>query len=460
MTSFLPWKIEHVEIREPLRDMSVETGWGGLYIVVWCDRIPVGHLSIPASLLPLASSQMATKLPKVIAPAVADRLLPTGFQAPLPVELKKKTPQVAAQLADLIAMRRPLESCSRSGLSWTSEKAGTAAPDISVVICTRNRPEALRKCLSSIRSLSPQPNEIIVVDNDPSSGLTQAVTSTFPEIRYIPELRPGLSAARNTGIRHSSGAIIAFTDDDVTVRPNWIGAINGGFRDSDIIATTGLVLPAELSTPAQYAFQGENVGCGWGYRVVDFDENFFRSMKGVGVPTWRLGAGANMAFRREAFKQVGLFDERLGAGTAGCSEDSELWYRLLAEGYKCRYEPAAVVFHTHRSEWHELRDQTYNYMRGHIAALLFQFDRYRHWGNVYRAFVALPFYFMKLAYSYGKRSVRRLILDSSTELPHLPLGDQIRGVIAGYAYYLRYRRQPANPMAGVVDAQTLLSSGR
>jgi GT2 family glycosyltransferase len=454
MTPFLPWRIEHIEIREPLRDMSVETGWGGLYIVFWCGRIPVGHLSIPASLLPLTSSQMATKLPKVIAPAVADRLLPTGFRAQLPIDLKKQTPQAPPQLADLIGMKRPLESCSRSALSRTSGQADAATPDISVVICTRNRPEALKKCLSSIRSLSPQPNEIIVVDNNPSSGLTEAVTSAFPEVRYVPEPRRGLSAARNTGIRHSSGAIIAFTDDDVTVHPNWVGAIKDGFSASDIIATAGLVLPAELSTPAQYAFQGENVGCGWGYRVLDFDENFFRSMKGIGVPTWRLGAGANMAFRREAFERVGFFDERLGAGTSGCSEDSELWYRLLAEGHKCRYEPAAVVFHAHRSEWHELREQTYNYMRGHVAALLFQFDRYRHWGNVYRAFLALPVYFMKLAYAYGKRSIGRLVLGSSTELPHLPLGDQIRGVFAGYAYYLRYRSRPADPMTVVADAQT------
>ena len=88
-----------------------------------------------------------------------------------------------------------------------------------------------------------------------------------------------------------------------------------------------------------------------------------------------------MAFRREAFERVGLFDERLGAGAAGCSEDSELWYRLLAEGHQCRYAPTAVVFHYHRTHWEELRHQTYSYMRGHVAALFFQFDRYRHWGN-------------------------------------------------------------------------------
>jgi GT2 family glycosyltransferase/ubiquinone/menaquinone biosynthesis C-methylase UbiE len=331
-------------------------------------------------------------------------------------------------------------------------------PFVSVVICTRNRPEVLKKCLSSMRGLSPQPNEIVVVDNDPSSSLTQAVTSAFPEVRYLPEPRRGLSAARNTGVRNCRGAIIAFTDDDVMVHPGWIGAIQSVFHDPGVIATTGLVLPAELATPAQYAFQGDSLGWGWGYRALDFDGNFFRSMKHLGVPVWRLGAGANMAFRREAFDRVGFFDERLGAGAAGCSEDSEFWYRLLAEGHRCRYEPAAVVFHAHRSDWKELCDQTYNYMRGHVAALLFQFDRYRHWGNIYRAFLALPFYFTTLAFRHLKRSVGRLFVGSGKKLPSLPLLVQIRGAIAGYGYYLRYRRLPSDPTTTVAGARSLTPS--
>jgi ubiquinone/menaquinone biosynthesis C-methylase UbiE len=181
-------------------------------------------------------------------------------------------------------------------------------------------------------------------------------------------------------------------------------------------------------------------------------------MKRVGVPTWRLGAGANMSFRREAFERVGFFDERLGAGTSGCSEDSEMWYRLLAEGHICRYEPAAVVFHSHRSDWKELRDQTYNYMRGHVAALFFQFDRYGHWGNIYRVFLALPFFFLKLTFRHLKKLVRRLILRTGQETPILPLRDQIRGAIAGCGYYLRYRNHPADPMTSASGVRVVSPS--
>ena len=443
MRHFLPWEIVHVAVRERLPALSLETGLGGLFVVFWCDSVPVGQLWMPASLLPITSSQVAAIVPPLIARAVGDRLLSTGFRAPLPVAPRKQTPPDAPDLARLLALGRPLESCSRVAPPWKSEPSEAAVPSVSVVICTRNRPEALEKCLSSMRSLSPQPNEIVVVDNDPSSGLTRAVTAAFREVRYVPEPRPGLSAARNTGIRNCAGAIIAFTDDDVMVHPGWIGAIRGVLHDPDVIATTGLILPAELATAAQYAFQVD--AWDWGYRALDFDRSFFSSTRRLGVPVWRVGAGANMAFRRKAFERVGFFDERLGAGASGCSEDSELWYRLLAEGYRCRYEPTAVVFHTHRSDWKGLSDQAYYYMRGHVAALLFQFDHYRHWGNLYRAFLALPFYFMRLAFRSLKRTVRRWIEDSGEGSLTMPLGRQIRGVVAGYAYYLRCHRLGALP---------------
>ena len=213
------------------------------------------------------------------------------------------------------------------------------------------------------------------------------------------------------GSSHATSDLIAFTDDDVVVHPGWIGAIREAFVDRGVMAVTGLVLPAELATAAQYAFQTDVLGWGWGYRALDFDRTFFDATKDVGVPAWRLGAGANMAFRREAFDRVGLFDERLGAGASGCSEDSELWYRLLAEGHRCRYWPSAVVLHHHRADWDGLRHQMYSYMRGHVAALFVQFERYRHWGNVYRAFVALPWYLATLAFHTGKRWFARQFYD-------------------------------------------------
>jgi GT2 family glycosyltransferase len=451
---FLPWKIVHVPVRKPLPGLSAEPGCGGLFVVFWCDDLPVGQLLIPSALLPLTPSQLAAAAPSAIASAIGNRLVRTAF--PL-FAYPQAEASPSTYLTRLLDLERPLEACAKLAPAATTERA----PFISVVICTRNRPDALRKCLSSIRGLSPRPSEILVVDNDPSSGLTRATTAAFQEVRYVPETRPGLSAARNTGIRRCAGDIIAFTDDDAMVHPGWVGVLRAIFDDPGIIAATGLVLPAELATQAQFMFQGEYP---WDYRAWEFDERFFRSWHRVGVPAWRLGAGANMAFRREAFDRVGVFDERLGAGAAGCSEDTELWYRLLAEGYRCRYEPAAVVFHTYRSDLKQLSDQTFSYMRGHVAALFFQFDRYRHWGNLYRALLALPFRFLALAFRALKQTI--LIQDAGADPPSVPLGPQIRGALAGYGYYLRYRwlpadrEKPATPPAPEPTPSTRASNGR
>ena len=143
---------------------------------------------------------------------------------------------------------------------------------------------------------------------------------------------------------------------------------------------------------------------------------------------------------------MGYFDERLGAGAAGCSEDSELWYRILAAGLRCRYAPEAVVFHTHRSDANGLSEQAFSYMRGHVSALLFQFDRYRHWGNIYRAFVSLPRYLMTLTYRSLKISIARTFIDPEKESFEPPVKPQIQGTLAGYSYYLRHRRLPSDAM--------------
>ena len=460
MTRFLPWTVVHLSIRDPFPDLIAEPGVGGLFLVFWYDRIPLGQLLIPAPLLPMPSAQLSAEVPLVIAPAVGHRLLRTGFDPALQVPSGTGVRLDPSDVKRLFDLEQPLERLARLA---DPEASSRRAPSISLVICTRNRPDRLERCLSSLRALSPAPQEILVVDNDPASGLTQPVAERFPEVRYVPEPRHGLSAARNAGVRQSRGAILAFTDDDVIVDPGWIGAIAAGFDDQDddqdddhaVIAVTGLVLPAALETRAQFIFQVGEPVFGWEYRAITFDRAFFDSTKRVGARVWRLGAGANMAFRRDAFERVGLFDERLGAGAAGCSEDSELWYRLLAEGYRCRYVPAAVVFHYHRADWKALRDQTYSYMRGHVAALFVQFERYRHWGNLYRAFVALPWYLVTVARSTLERRAARLIFHRPDEewlAP--PLAPQMLGVLAGYGYYVRHWRRRADAPKPAVPSTT------
>src|SRR5262249_46212823 len=215
----------------------------------------------------------------------------------------------------------------------------------SLIICTRRRPRELLRCLESLLSCPSGLDEVIVVDNEPDASDLRHELEGFPGILYLREGRPGLSHARNTGLRAATGDIILFTDDDVVAHPEWPWRVIGCFDGPAVMAATGLVLPAELDSDAQVAFEWDLGGFGQGFRPIRYDSEFFAAGRDRGVPVWRIGCGANMAFRRAAFAKVGLFDTRLGAGASGCSEDSELWYRLLATGHVCVYEPSAVVYH-------------------------------------------------------------------------------------------------------------------
>lgn len=431
-----PWNILHVDLSEDLPDLAVDPDIQGLYLVFWWKDIPLGELMFAEKQLPMAASQLAERAVRVITPAVGDHLLEQGFEAPLPVRSPRPTPP--ADFEALMALKKPLEQ-----LCVASKGVESSGATVSVVVCTRERPDQLRQCLNALSCLSETPHEILIVDNAPCSDETRRLVEENPGVRYILEPRPGLSVARNTGIRRSTGDIIAFTDDDVLVHPTWTLRLKRALSRPGVVATTGLMLPAELETRAQVAFQKEQGNFKWRYRALTFDGRFFEQTKRLGVPVWHIGAGANMAFRREVFAQVGLFDERLGAGASGCSEDSEMWYRIIAEGGRCRYEPTAVVYHRHRVTMEELRHQMYQYMRGHTAALLTQFERYGDWGNLNRAFGILPAYYARLLL----RRLRRGRPAADT------LGAQMRGYVAGFTYYLQHRHTPAGTAPQPEDFQ-------
>jgi GT2 family glycosyltransferase len=301
------------------------------------------------------------------------------------------------------------------------------AGDISLVICTRDRPHALERCLQSLARQRSAPGEIMVVDNS-ATGSARPVCARFPEVTYHTEPQPGLSRARNAGVRAASCPIIAFTDDDVEPHPNWLSEVARTFRDHDVDSMTGLVLPASLETQAQRSFQFAMGAFGGSFVPVLFDRRFLEEQKAVGAQVWRIGAGANMAFRRSAFERAGLFDERLGAGASGCSEDSEIWYRLLALGGTCLHEPRAVTFHHHRGGWNELKSQMRVYARGHVSALVAQADAFGDRAGYKRMGWQLPRYYAGTALSalsHGRRD--RLAL----------LGAEVQGWLAGLTYLVR-----------------------
>jgi GT2 family glycosyltransferase/SAM-dependent methyltransferase len=408
---FRAWRIVHIDLKAHVESLRRERADGGCALFFWWGDIPIGRCDLRF---------WPSEIP-------AHELVSLGLQAAArAMAAATRSDASPPRVEDLVAAKRPLANLVERVRAL---EAGCAKHTISVVICTRERPEHLQRCLRSLAQLRVQPDEIVVVDNAPKSDATANVVASAAGVRYVVESRPGLSVARNTGIRESRGDIIVFTDDDVEVHPAWLSRLCGALADPGVWATTGLVLPAALDTEARCLFDRASGGHGRVFTPRRFDRAFFAQHTRVGAPVWDVGAGASCAFRREVFTRLGEFDERLGAGSSGCSEDSEIWYRILAAGQSCQYEPSAVVFHYHRQDMAGLRHQTFQYMRGHVTALLIQHERYGDRGNLVRAGLTLPNY-------YARRALNQVFGRGSA--PSL-LTREVSGYLAGFAYYVRNR---------------------
>lgn len=240
----------------------------------------------------------------------------------------------------------------------------------SIVIATLDRPDELRGCLKSLMAQETSRKvEIVIIDNNPSSGLTPPVVAEYPEVVLVNESRRGLAYARNAGFIASKGDICVATDDDVRFPVDWLENLLAPFSRNDVMAVTGNVLPGELKSSAQQMFEVYG-GLGRGYERKEINADWFEYYGPGGVPTWDIGATANAAFRSTIFNhpEIGLMNEALGPGMpSGVGEDTYLFYKILKAGYTIIYEPEAYVWHFHRREMEALRKQLFNYSKGHVA---------------------------------------------------------------------------------------------
>lgn len=232
-----------------------------------------------------------------------------------------------------------------------------------VAVCTRDRPDDLRRCLDALMRLPDDGQEFLVIDNCPSSDATRQLVKNYPRVRYVREERPGLDIARNRALHEAHHEVVAFTDDDAAPDPNWLRALLPSFNDPMVLCTTGLTMPLELETEAQEWFE-QHYPFGRGFWRTSFDMT-----KQSPLATGRIGAGANMALRRNVLDLVGEFDEALDGGTPTCSGgDHEMFARILIAGYRIVYDPAALSWHRHRRTWKELRRTFYGYGVGVYAS--------------------------------------------------------------------------------------------
>ena len=222
-------------------------------------------------------------------------------------------------------------------VSELHSRAAAYRPTVSVVVCTRNRPDDLRECFHCIAKLMPRPDEVIVVDNSQGDAESELLARSFGA-RYVVEPVVGLSRARNRGMKESRCEIVAYLDDDCLPDREWLEYLLRPFADSSVAAVTGeIVRFTDLEKERRiHRCKSHEV------RYLNRETPRWFEMAAFGG----VGIGTNMAFRKAVASNQALFDERLGRGAPfQMAEENCAFASLISMGYSIVRTSAAEVLH-------------------------------------------------------------------------------------------------------------------
>ncbi len=211
---------------------------------------------------------------------------------------------------------------------------GSTQVRTTVVVPTRDRPLDAAKCAELILACTG-PFELIVVDQSDGSATEEALApwGADPRLHYVRSSKRGVCAGRNLGVALAEGALVAFTDDDCRIAPDWFDRFEAIFRteqDTDVVCGRVRVPPgtdaigyAAVFEPQRRVYHGE-------FPPPDID--------------W--GISANMIVRRDVFQRIGDFDELLGAGAPlGSGGETDLLERALKAGLRIVNASEVEVLH-------------------------------------------------------------------------------------------------------------------
>ena len=211
----------------------------------------------------------------------------------------------------------------------------------SIVVATHNRADQITVTLDSLLRQNTRCDfEVVVVDNN-SSDSTSATVRALDRVRYVFEGRQGLTYARNTGIEHSSGEIIAFVDDDATAAPDWLEELRRVYeRFPDAWCVGGKIvldLPEKLPSwfdPSIKYLTGYLSGLDLGEEIVrlHYPGELY---------------GTNFSIARSAIARVGAFSRALAVGVPSSSQvkTRSMCWRIQRAGGGVFYNGRAVVTH-------------------------------------------------------------------------------------------------------------------
>jgi glycosyltransferase involved in cell wall biosynthesis len=279
-------------------------------------------------------------------------------------------------------------------------------PTISVIVPVLNMDKTIRTTMDSLMNLEypDEKLEIIVVDGM-SRDETRNIVEEYP-VRLVDQEGNGLNAARNTGIKFSSGELLAYTDGDCVIPNDWAIKIANNFEDPVIGFVGGTMYGYNRSNPLSNYM----------------DESFFQVTPGfrIRIETTDLRlmqfpAGANMAFRRRALARVKFFDENINYGFDDLQPVEEMGFK----GFWIILDPEVRILHQHRSTLRGLFKQHFNYGRGGTLLVVHK-----------RASVLASWYAGYLIFSSALVSVFAFLLYIGMKIRH-PLPFNIAGGTLG-----------------------------
>ncbi|MEM1003762.1 MAG: glycosyltransferase family A protein [Pseudomonadota bacterium] len=233
-------------------------------------------------------------------------------------------------------------------------------PSISVIIPHLNQPEALVRCLSALACQNGcfELVDILVVDNG-SVVFPDALCAGHPSVTLLSETEWGPGPARNTGVAHASGEILAFVDADCVPHLNWLAVITKSFRNNPGTEITGGPVRIEIQHdhPLSALEAYERI---YAFRI----EDYVRRQNFVGT--------GNMAVRQDVLTAVGPF-----AGIE-VSEDLDWGQRAHKLGYRIQFNPDMAVSHPTRGSFVALKqkwDRQIAHQQGAIQRQRFAFLR-------------------------------------------------------------------------------------
>jgi GT2 family glycosyltransferase len=208
---------------------------------------------------------------------------------------------------------------------------------ISVLISTLNRPQQIRRCLSSLLKNSYSNFEILLVDQSTNNETEEVVHQLrSKKIKYIRMYEKGKAKALNLMIRRARSSILAFTDDDCVVNRDWFQEISTFYRKCP--RTAGVFGNIYPYRPKQHLHEC----C-----PATFTADKVRSFSDPGQLHYHtVGQGNNMSLRKSVIERVGGFKEWLGVGSiAQAGEESDLIFRILLDHHILMTNPKMIAFH-------------------------------------------------------------------------------------------------------------------